>query len=294
MPCPHGAPDWVKECVKSVMKKEGYDEDRAYSICMAQYKKKKGLTETSNSLSKLVRLSQPWEYAFAFEKSVDPEQGIRAIQGYASTEDVDLDMEIVTREAMAGAVAGYMSHEGRYATVRFMHDKSRPIGKVVDAQPTKKGLFVKAVLAQGTQAAEEAWNLIEQGVITAFSIGGKVLEAQREKLDDGRTVNKITKLNWAETSIVDSPANRSTMFSVLSKSVDPALDELEELYKQKDDKEEKKPEKCPKCGTPLENGKCPKCGYEKKEAPVKMEKQKENLKPKKSTLEEQVWKKINQ
>ena len=135
------------------------------------------------------------------------------------------------------------------------------IGKVVDAKPTNKGLFVKAVIAQGTQASEEAWNLIEQGVVTAFSIGGKVLEAQREKLDDGRSVNKITKLNWAETSVVDSPANRSTMFEVLSKSVDPALDELEE------------PEE---------------------EVPVEAVKQKENLKPKKSTLEEKVWKKIKQ
>jgi len=232
MPCPHGAPEEVKECVKAVMREHGYDEDRAYSICMAQYKKKDIDAETSNSLSKLVRLSQPWEYAFSFEKTVDVEKGIRAIQGYASTEDVDLDMEIVTKEAMAGAVAGYMSHDGRYATVRFMHDKSKPVGKVVDARPTKRGLYVKAVIAQGTQATEEVWNLIEQGVITAFSIGGKVLEAQREKLDDGRTVNKITKLNWAETSVVDSPANRSTMFEVLSKSVDPVFEELEEIYEE--------------------------------------------------------------
>ncbi|MBV9814088.1 MAG: hypothetical protein JO326_15170 [Acetobacteraceae bacterium] len=63
----------------------------------------------------------------------------RMVWGYASTEAVDEQGEIVTREALGAALDDYM----RFANIREMHQLSA-VGVATEAALDDKGLFVAA------------------------------------------------------------------------------------------------------------------------------------------------------
>jgi len=143
----------------------------------------------------------------------------RIIEGYATTETVDRENEIITREAVRDAIEKYMM----FPTIRFMHER-KPIGKAIDFAIDHKGLRIKAKILKNIKEADEAWLMIKEGILRAFSIGGRILEA-KQYFDKnlGKTVRKITKMELLEVSLVDVPANPETLITVLSKSLDKAF-----------------------------------------------------------------------
>ena len=148
-----------------------------------------------------------------FFKVLDEEQ--RIIEGYATTETVDREGEVVTRKAIQEALEEYKA----FPTIRYMHER-RPIGRAIDMKLDHRGLYVKAKIFKGPKDSEEAWSLIKQGGLMAFSIGGRVLEA-RSVFDKtlNRHIRKITKMQLLEISLVDIPANPETLIQVLRKSL---------------------------------------------------------------------------
>ena len=140
-----------------------------------------------------------------FTKSDDEE---RMVYGYASTEALDSQGEIVLKDAITEALPEYM----KFGNIREMHQPSA-VGKAQEATIDEKGLFIGVKVVDDT-----AWQKVKEGVYNGFSIGGKIIT----KISD-----TITKLRLTEISLVDRPANPEAIFA---------------FYKGEDMEEEIKPE----------------------------------------------------
>jgi HK97 family phage prohead protease len=124
---------------------------------------------------------------------IDPE--LRLVEGYASTEAEDSQGEIVSKTAIAQALPDYM----KFGNIREMH-QAKAAGKTKKASVDDRGLYIQAKIV-----ADDAWNLVREGVYSGFSIGGKV----KTKIK-----NKITGLDLTEISLVDRPANPEAVFTM--------------------------------------------------------------------------------
>ena len=131
---------------------------------------------------------------FADIQKVDDE--LRLVYGYASTEALDSQKEIVTRKAMEAALPKYM----KFANVREMH-KPSAVGIAHDAQIDDKGIYLTAKVVD-----QSAWEKVKAGVYKGFSIGGRATSR------DPANRNIITGLDLTEISIVDRPANPEAVF----------------------------------------------------------------------------------
>jgi phage head maturation protease/regulator of replication initiation timing len=124
---------------------------------------------------------------------VDDEQ--RMVYGYASTEALDVQGEIVTKQAMAAALQDYM----QFANIREMHQPSA-VGVAKSVEMDDKGTFISAHVVD-----DNAWSKVKAGVYKGFSIGGKTIE----KVD-----NVINALRLTEISLVDRPANPEALITL--------------------------------------------------------------------------------
>src|SRR4051794_26916830 len=121
---------------------------------------------------------------------------LRMVWGYASTETLDEQGEIVKREALEAALGDYM----RFANIREMHQPSA-VGVAKEATLDDRGLYLTAKIVD-----DEAWEKVVQGVYKGFSIGGCVTAR------DPASRNIITGLVLTEISVVDRPANPEAVF----------------------------------------------------------------------------------
>ena len=102
----------------------------------------------------------------------------------------------------------------------WQHDASQPIGHVVKAKVTKKGIDIVAELTKGVTARiDEYIALIKAGLVRALSIGFRGLDT--EQIENSWGI-KFKTWEWLELSAVTIPANaEATITSV--KSIDSAL-----------------------------------------------------------------------
>ena len=129
-----------------------------------------------------------FNYFLPFSKVEKNEDGSRTVQGYASTERLDLDGEVMSLDAVKSALPAYWE----WRNVRLMHQPI-PIGTAQEAGVDGKGLFVKSRIV-----APEAVKLLDEGVLKGYSVGGKKL---------AKSGNTITRIDLVEISLVDRPAN---------------------------------------------------------------------------------------
>lgn len=128
---------------------------------------------------------------------IDDEE--RMVYGFASTPDLDSDGEIISLDAIKKALPGYL----QFPTIREMHQpKAAGTTKNAEVREGKKekGLYIGAKVV-----AEDAWNLVKEGVYLGFSIGGHVLK---------KVGNVIEELELVEISLVDVPANKQAKIEV--------------------------------------------------------------------------------
>lgn len=116
------------------------------------------------------------------------------ITGYFTSDNVDSVGDLITKEATEKAVEGFL----RFPTLRYMH-QPRPIGKV---------LKVGAPDLEWNQALikvvdEESKTLIDEGILTALSVGIIVRDAKPNK-HGGIDIHAY---DWVELSLCDVPAN---------------------------------------------------------------------------------------
>ena len=162
-------------------------------------------------------------------KVEDQADGSIKVYGYASTEAIDSQGEIVKLDAVKNAWDEYM----QFANVREMHQPSA-VGVVKKYAFDDKGVQIESHIVDS-----EAVKKVKSEVYKGFSIGGKKLATTVEKVD-GKDVNTVTKINLIEISLVDRPANPEARIELWKRdeSADPeaekkAADEV--LAKQKID-----------------------------------------------------------
>jgi hypothetical protein len=137
------------------------------------------------------------------------DEGRRIVSGFASLDNLDKQMDIVTTEASMNAFAKFRGN------IRELHQPSA-IGKMVSFKEEKyfdpeskkfyKGVYVSAYISKG---AQDAWEKVLDGTYTGFSIGGRMNEwddAYDEKAD--AQIRIIKEYDLIELSLVDSPANQ--------------------------------------------------------------------------------------
>lgn len=129
------------------------------------------------------------------------------IEGYASTNDSDRHGDVVASYVWEKGLENYLKNP----VILAYHKHTEPIGRMVEHKVDQKGLWIKARISA---AAEEVFNLVKDGVLTAFSIGFRIIDAEYNQATD---LFVIKELELHEISVVAVPANQNTLFS-LSKS----------------------------------------------------------------------------
>jgi HK97 family phage prohead protease/HK97 family phage major capsid protein len=159
---------------------------------------------------------------FTKQAPPDPEDGIQSIyiEGYASTTDVDRMNDVIPTSVWEKGIVNYL----RNPIILSQHDHDDPIGRMVDYKIDSKGLWIKARISA---AAEQVYGLVKDEVVTAFSVGFRVIDAA---YDAATELFVIKELELVEISVVSIPANQNTLFS-LSKAFSDA-DEYKKFKSQ--------------------------------------------------------------
>jgi phage head maturation protease/predicted nucleic acid-binding Zn-ribbon protein len=152
----------------------------------------------------------------------------RLVSGWATLDNVDTENDVVTAEASAEAFAKARGN------LREMHKKDSAVGRVVsfkeDTLRVKeddgtyneyRGIFVTARVSEG---AEDTWLKVVDGTLSAFSIGGAIVESEEAfNKDRTATIRKVTKYDLTELSLVDNPGNQHANVFRIQKSVDGSV-----------------------------------------------------------------------
>lgn len=150
---------------------------------------------------------------FSKELSVEDDGETKSIliEGYASTNDIDRAGDVVSTSVWEKGLENYLKNP----IILAYHDYHQPIGRMTEHRADKKGLWIKARISS---AAEDVYNLVKDGVMTAFSIGFRILDAEYNQAAE---VFLIKEIELHEISVVPVPCNQNTLFS-LSKAFDTA------------------------------------------------------------------------
>lgn len=144
------------------------------------------------------------------------DDGTVKVWGYASSEAVDSDGEVIAAEAMKAAIPDYM----KFGAVREMHG-SNAAGTAIEINVEDDGrTFFGAHIVDPVAVTK-----VKTGVYKGFSIGGSI--TARDELNK----SQITGLKLTEISLVDRPANPDAVFTCFK--ADKPKDEEEA---NKDDK----------------------------------------------------------
>lgn len=155
------------------------------------------------------------------------DDGTVKVWGYASSEAVDSDGEIIAAEAMKAAIPDYM----KFGAVREMHG-SNAAGTAIEINVEDDGrTFFGAHIVDPIAVTK-----VKTGVYKGFSIGGSV--TARDELNK----SQITGLKLTEISLVDRPANPDAVFTCY-KADKPKAEE--EADKDEDDKPADKTDETP-------------------------------------------------
>ena len=149
--------------------------------------------------------------SFIKSDTTDGETTSITIEGYASTDDVDRQGDIVPASVWKKGIQNYLKNP----VILAYHNHSEPVGRMVGHKVDSKGLWIKARISS---AADEVFNLVKDGILTAFSIGFRIVDAE---YDAAKELFVVKELELHEISIVSVPANQNTLFS-LSKAFDTA------------------------------------------------------------------------
>lgn len=140
----------------------------------------------------------------AFTKSASGDDESIYIEGYASTNDKDRHGDVVPSYVWEDGLKEFLKNP----IILGYHNHGTPIGRMVEHKVDEKGLWIKARISK---AAGAVYNLVKDGILTAFSIGFRILDADyKSELD----LFVIKELELHEISVVSVPANQNTLFSL--------------------------------------------------------------------------------
>lgn len=146
-------------------------------------------------------------YSTLTVKSVTDNDDERIITGIASTPSTDRDDDVL--EPMGAKFALPIP-------LLWQHNHNQPIGEVVDAKITEKGIEITAKIAKIDEDGklksriDEAWQSIKSGLVKCLSVGFKVKEYN---YFDNSWGLHIKEWEWYELSVVTVPANPDAVIS---------------------------------------------------------------------------------
>lgn len=146
-------------------------------------------------------------------KAVDGDIASLEIEGFANTTTKDRDGDLIPAGVWEKGVQEFLKNP----IVLAFHRHDQPVGKVIAHEISDKGLWVKARISA---ASEKIFNLVKDGIITAFSVGFTIKNAEYKPEIDTFI---ITELELHELSLVSVGSNRDSLFS-LAKAFDNAED----------------------------------------------------------------------
>ncbi len=152
-------------------------------------------------------------------KAVGEDNDELVIHGMASTDDKDRVGDVIVPDAWKSGLKNYKQNP----IILFNHDYNRPIGRAMDVKQVGNGLELKAKISK---AAGDVIQLIKDGVLSAFSVGFMVKDADYDSKAD---IFVIKEAELLEVSVVSVPANQAATFSV-QKSFD-SIEEYKEYIK---------------------------------------------------------------
>ena len=127
-------------------------------------------------------------------KALDEETG--TITGIASTPSPDRMDDIVVPEGVKYKLP---------IPLLWQHNHSDPIGEVIEASVTSKGIEIVAKVALGvTDEIDRYWKLMKAGLVRGLSIGFRGLDAEQI---EGSWGVRFKSWEWLELSAVTIPAN---------------------------------------------------------------------------------------
>ena len=132
----------------------------------------------------------------------------RIVSGWATTDIIDKQGDIVTADASAAAFERFRGN------VREQHTPLA-VGKVVAFKQDKifdqatnkvyNGIYVDVYVSKG---AEDTWHKINEGILTGFSIGGNIKDSESVYNKEADSPVRVIKdYDLYELSLVDNPAN---------------------------------------------------------------------------------------
>jgi HK97 family phage prohead protease len=143
-------------------------------------------------------------------KSVEEGETELKIAGYASTNSIDRSSDKILSTAWTkGGLKNFQNNP----ILLFNHNYDKPIGRVVEVDTDSKGLRIKGVISK---SAGDVYNLVKEGVLSTFSVGFMIKDADYDKSADGLIIKDAELL---EVSVVSVPCNQDATFSV-AKSFD--------------------------------------------------------------------------
>lgn len=151
-------------------------------------------------------------YSVLHVKGIDEER--RIIRGIATTPEADRVGDIVSPEGVQFK---------NPMPLLWQHKHDKPVGTVRFDTPTKNGITFEAQLPVIQEAGilkdrvDEAWQSVKSGLVTAVSIGFRVLDDQFERMKSGGL--KFLKTEVIELSLVTIPANAGAVITAI-KSID--------------------------------------------------------------------------
>ncbi len=160
------------------------------------------------------------------------DQSKRIVSGWATTDVIDKQNDIVNAEASARAFDKFRGN------VREQHTPLA-VGKVISFRKDKyfdkesktfyDGVYVDVYVSKG---AEDTWHKVTEGILTGFSIGGNIKDSEQVyNKDIGATVRIIKDYELYELSLVDNPANQtSNVVSIQKFSNKDSEDSIEKNY----------------------------------------------------------------
>ena len=137
--------------------------------------------------------------SFSIQNHEDQEDGSIIVSGIASSEALDSDGDIITKEAMKKAIPEFM----KYGNIREMHSNiaaGKALEMYVNDEDGKTYIKCK-VVDKGTIEK------VKEGVLKCFSIGGKILKRGMDNL------KKATEIVITEVSLVDRGANPDALIT---------------------------------------------------------------------------------
>jgi HK97 family phage prohead protease/HK97 family phage major capsid protein len=167
---------------------------------------------------KVIRLDSLFQKSVPLPTAGDTIDSI-FIEGYANTTNVDRSGDVIPKTVWEKGLQNYLKNP----IILAYHDHDEPIGRMSEYKIEDKGLWIKARISA---AAEDVFNLVKDGVLTAFSVGFIIKDATYDSITD---LFIIKELELLEISVVSVPANQDSTFS-LSKSFDS--DEDYNLFKK--------------------------------------------------------------